>query len=87
MNGYDDLTFREVEIVFDSHKEKKLQKMGEKDFIGLYKEGSRVKPVYDATQELFDEVYADTSDDIPEVSDLGWLDELYERYVEELDER
>ena len=86
MNGYDDLSYKEAERVFDSYKEKKLQKF-EKDFIGLYKEGSRVAPVYDETQKLLDEVYAGTPEDIPEVSNLEWLDELYEQYAEELNGR
>jgi hypothetical protein len=77
-----ELTFEQENFISDVVCEaKKLRELGLQDeqkegqIVGFHRRGEGFKPVYDETQKLLDEVYAD----IPEEEiDLAWLDDLYE---------
>lgn len=69
---YEDRKLRELDL--------KLREFGamqeeEGRIIGFHSDGRNIRPVYDETQNLLDEVYEDMEED--EDSDLEWLDDFY----------
>jgi len=74
-----ELTFEQENFISDVAREAKklrgieLQENGE--VIGFHRRGEEFKPVYDETQKLLDEVYADIPE---EETDLAWVDDFYE---------
>jgi len=74
-----ELTFEQENFISDVAREAKklreLQVEKEGEVIGFHRRGEEFRPVYDETQKLLDEVYADIPE---EETDLAWLDDLYE---------
>ena len=75
-----ELTFEQENFISDVACEaKKLRELGLQDeegqIVGFHSRGGEIKPVYDETQKLLDEVYADIPE---EETDLDWIDDLYD---------